>query len=202
MNNETCNFERIRYFTIIVNGHLKNNKNHSIRILSMVKKISHNPSMRENVRQMSNASIPRNTLKCRMKGWKAGIKARLPAFPPSSSKKGFIVADTRHSTPSCLRWNSVVRVYAVSAVILLPFYRRLRAGLLHKPGENKPTDRLERLFPDREWDSYRVGGSCFQSNVWNFFLSSSFFLLLSPLAGEYILQFPRSNIWCYLYLIY
>lgn len=148
MNNETCNFERIRYFTIIVNGHLKNNKNHSIRILSMVKKISSSlDAERMFDKCRTHPRIPRNTLKCRMKGWKAGIKARLPAFPPSSSKKGFIVADTRHSTPSCLRWNSVVRVYAVSAVILLPFYRRLRAGLLHKPGENKPTDRLERLFP-------------------------------------------------------
>ena len=47
MNNETCNFERIRYFTIIVNGHLKNNKNHSIRILSMVKKISSSLDARE-----------------------------------------------------------------------------------------------------------------------------------------------------------
>lgn len=201
MNNETCNFERIRYFTIIVNGHLKNNKNHSIRILSMVKKISSSLDAREcstNVERIHTAEYFKMPDE-RLKGGNQGAVAR---FPPSSSKKGFIVADTRHSTPSCLRWNSVVRVYAVSAVILLPFYRRLRAGLLHKPGENKPTDRLERLFPDREWDSYRVGGSCFQSNVWNFFLSSSFFLLLSPLAGEYILQFPRSNIWCYLYLIY
>lgn len=84
MNNETCNFERIRYFTIIVNGHLKNNKNHSIRILSMVKKISHHPSMRENVRQMSNAS--KDTAEYfkmpdeRLKGGNQGAVARFPSF--------------------------------------------------------------------------------------------------------------------------
>lgn len=120
----------------------------TIRIPLVVKKII----PRQNVGQMSNASygryVSRNTLKCRIPVAERRESRR--AFL-SSSKKGFIVTDTRHST--LLRWNSVVRVYVVSAVILLPFYRRLRRPS-YNPGENKPTDRLERLSPPR-WDSYR-----------------------------------------------
>lgn len=82
MNNETCNFERIRYFTIIVNGHLKNNKNHSIRILSMVKKISSSLDAREcstNVERIHTAEYFKMPDE-RLKGGNQGAVARFPSF--------------------------------------------------------------------------------------------------------------------------
>lgn len=76
------------------------------------------------------------------------------------------------------RWNSVDACTATSAAILLLFYRRLC-----QTGENKPTDRLERLS---HRDGIRIAYEDFPfSRTYAIFFSPFFFPVFSSLVAEY-----------------
>lgn len=180
----------------VVNGHWR--KKNIPRILSSIfdhpefcwsKKIIPRVRMFDKCRTRLGY-VSRNTLKCRILAVERRESRRGARFP---FEKGFIVTDTRHSTPPCLRWNSVVRVYAVSAVILLPFYCRPP----YKTGENKPTDRLERLFPPEM-------GFVSRRRILLSVEPMEFFLFLFPFL-LHLVEFLPNNIeqlfYCYLCII-